>query len=146
MARSSTTWTPETRPKSPGRPPLEKSLTAALRAQLDPMDAARELIALTRCGDKQVRLAALRYLFDRLDGTPIQSLRTMDADLPRIVVRPRGISGAVEIRVERDPAEIVGNGRVISVESNNTSNPDLYDSQNPSEYGVKDGNDSSLMV
>lgn len=84
--RTSTTWTKETAPKSPGRPPLEKSLTKALRDFTDPKRAAAEILALTESKDETIRLRAWQYIFDRLDGTPIQSLRTQSDDLPQIVI------------------------------------------------------------
>lgn len=77
-------------PGGPGRPPAEKSLTKALRDAVSPADAVRGLLALAQDKDPAIRMKALSYIYDRLDGTPLQSLRTSSDDLPRIVVRPRG--------------------------------------------------------
>ena len=82
--RVKSTWTKEH--PGPGRPPLEKSLTKALRDFTDPKRAAAEILALTESKDETIRLRAWQYIFDRLDGTPIQSLRTQIDDLPQIVV------------------------------------------------------------
>ena len=84
MGRTSTTWT-ASRP-GPGRPPAEKSLTKALRDKTDPQKAAAGILELTTSKDEAVRLRAWQYIYDRLDGTPIQSLRTQIDDLPQIVV------------------------------------------------------------
>ena len=84
MGRTSTTWT-ASRP-GPGRPPAEKSLTKALRDKVDPQEMAERILALARDEDKGIALKASTYIYDRLDGTPIQSLRTQIDDLPQIVV------------------------------------------------------------
>lgn len=88
--RVSTTWTKETAPKSPGRPPLEKSLTKALRDKVDPQTMADRILELARDDDKSVALRAATYIYDRLDGTPIQSLRTQGDDIPQIVLTRKG--------------------------------------------------------
>jgi len=83
--RTSTTWSKENPPPG-GRPPAEKSLTKALRDKVDPKEMAERIIALSRDKDKTIALKATTYIYDRLDGTPIQSLRTQIDDLPQIVV------------------------------------------------------------
>ena len=85
MARTKTTWTKGHNPGG-GRPPAEKSLTKALRDKADPKALADKLLALAYDKDKSIALRATTYLFDRLDGTPIQSLRTQSDDLPQIVI------------------------------------------------------------
>ena len=82
--RKSTTWSKENPP--PGRPPAEKSLTKALRDKVDPQEMADRIIALAQDKDKGIALRASTYIYDRLDGTPIQSLRTQSDDLPQIVI------------------------------------------------------------
>lgn len=84
MGKTSTTWT-ASRP-GPGRPPAEKSLTKALRDKVDPKEMAERIIALSRDKDKTIALKATTYIYDRLDGTPLQALRTQIDDLPQIVV------------------------------------------------------------
>ena len=86
--RRSTTWTKENPP--PGRPPAEKSLTKALRDKVDPQEMAERILALARDKDKTIALKATTYIYDRLDGTPIQSLRTQSDDLPQIVITGPG--------------------------------------------------------
>ena len=82
--RRSTTWTASH--PGPGRPPAEKSLTKALRDKVDPQEMAERILALARDKDKTIALKATTYIYDRLDGTPIQSLRTQSDDLPQIVI------------------------------------------------------------
>ena len=90
MGRTSTTWTKGNSPKA-GRPPAEKSLTKALRDKVDPQEMAERILALARDKDKGIALKASTYIYDRLDGTPIQSLRTQSDDLPQIVVAGPGV-------------------------------------------------------
>lgn len=111
MARSSTTWQPG-QAGGGHRKPLEKSLTKALREAVSLDDTVRGLMELTQDRDPTIRMRALSYIFDRLDGTPLQSLRTSSEDLPRIVVRPRasgrameGGEGAGSIPTESAPVE-----------------------------------------
>ena len=87
--RKSTTWTASH--PWPGRPPAEKSLTKALRDKVDPKEMAERIIALSRDKDKTIALKATTYIYDRLDGTPIQSLRTQSDDLPQIVIAGPGV-------------------------------------------------------
>lgn len=92
MARSSTTWTKDNPPPraGKGRPPLEKSLTKALRDKTDPQKAAEGILELTKSKDEAIRMRAWAYIYDRLDGTPLQSLRTQSEDLPQIVIAGPG--------------------------------------------------------
>ena len=87
--RKSTTWTKENPP--PGRPPAEKSLTKALRDKVDPQEMAERILALARDKDKGIALKATTYIYDRIDGTPIQSLRTQSDDLPQIIITGPGV-------------------------------------------------------
>ena len=89
MGKTSTSWTKGNSPKA-GRPPAEKSLTKALRDKVDPQEMADRIIALSRDKDKGIALKATTYIYDRLDGTPIQSLRTQSDDLPQIVITGPG--------------------------------------------------------
>lgn len=75
-------------PGGPGRPPLEKSITAALRKAIDPNDIValyREALADTEL-DIRLRLEVAERVTNRLEGTPIQSLRTQNDDLPQIII------------------------------------------------------------
>lgn len=87
--KTSTTWTKETHPGA-GRPPAEKSLTKALRDKVDPQTMADKILALADDEDKSVALRASTYIYDRLDGTPLQSLRTQADDIPAIVLTRKG--------------------------------------------------------
>lgn len=85
MAKSATTWTKDNNPRA-GRPPAEKSLTKALRDKVDPQKMAEKIIAMADDEDKSVALRASTYIYDRLDGTPVQSLRTQNDDLPQLII------------------------------------------------------------
>ena len=56
----------------PGAPRKGESLTDVLRSKLDKEEVAEKLIAMAMNGD----FPALRYIFDRIDGTPRQYLET----------------------------------------------------------------------
>ena len=109
-------------PGGPGRPPAEKSLTKALRDAVSPADAVRGLLALAQDKDPSIRMKALSYIYDRLDGTPLQSLRTSSEDLPRIVVRPRASGRAMEGGV--------GGGSIPTESAPVESASDIPDSEN----------------
>ena len=51
-----------------GRPPKGEALTDILRSRLNKQDIADKLIQIGMEGD----VSALKYIFDRLDGTPRQ--------------------------------------------------------------------------
>jgi hypothetical protein len=53
-----------------GRPKKGETFTDILRSKADPEDIADRLIALAKKGD----LAALKYIYDRMDGTPRQTI------------------------------------------------------------------------
>lgn len=122
MARSSTTWQPG-QAGGGHRKPMEQSLTKALRDTVNPMDAVRGLLSLTQSKDEAIRMRAWGYIYDRLDGTPLQSLRTSSDELPRIVVRPRGAPGSPE-------AGGVGAGSIPTESAPVESTFDIPDSEN----------------
>lgn len=53
-----------------GRPPKEHSLTDALRRIVNKDELGRQLWALAQTGD----MAAIKYVYDRIDGQPKQSV------------------------------------------------------------------------
>jgi len=53
-----------------GRPPKGESLTEVLRERLDKEEIADRLIALAMDGD----VPALKYIYDRIDGRPKESV------------------------------------------------------------------------
>lgn len=92
MAKSSTSFTSSNNPAKgrggPGRPPLDKSITAKLRAKINPQDIA-DLYAAALADeslDLRLRLEVAERVTNRLEGTPIQSLRTQADDLPQIII------------------------------------------------------------
>lgn len=136
MAVSSTSFKPGN-PGGPGRKPLEQSLTKALRDIANPQDMARALLDLTQHKDPSVRLNAIKYIFDRSDGTPLQSLRTSSDELPRIVVRPRVAPGSPE-------AGEVGAGSIPTESAPVESTSDISDSEN-AEASMPEGPPPAFM-
>jgi len=53
-----------------GRPKKGETLTDALRAKIDRDEIADKLYEIAMSGD----LAALKYVYDRIDGTPKQTI------------------------------------------------------------------------
>ena len=55
-----------------GRPPKGQTLTDALRSKVDKETLAEKLIemAFDKCD-----MAAIKYIYDRIDGTPIQTIK-----------------------------------------------------------------------
>lgn len=68
-------------PGGPGRPPKGESLTEALKAKADKQELADILIGLAKQGD----LAALKYVYDRIDGSPRQTIDQTWTEMPAVV-------------------------------------------------------------
>ena len=64
-----------------GRPKSGESFTDVLRSKLDPDLLTEKLIERIRDGDMQ----AIKYGFDRLDGTPVQRTDQTIRELPKFV-------------------------------------------------------------
>ena len=64
-----------------GRPPKGECLTDALRAKVNREELADLLIDLAKGGD----LAAVKYVYDRIDGTPRQTIDTNIRQVPDVV-------------------------------------------------------------
>ena len=56
----------------PGRPPKENCLTDVLRSKLDPDEMADLMIEKARAGDSII----LKYLYDRIDGKPVETVNS----------------------------------------------------------------------
>ncbi len=77
MARSGTTWQPGQSGNPAGRPPRGDTLTDALRDLLGPTHRrklAKRLLDLAHSDDESVALAALKYIYDRVDGRPAETV------------------------------------------------------------------------
>jgi hypothetical protein len=81
-------WKPGQSGNPKGRPKKGESLTDALREVLGEdgkVKIAQKLISLAT--SKKPNIAALKYIYDRIDGMPIQSLTAdITADLPIIKI------------------------------------------------------------
>lgn len=64
-----------------GRPPKESALTDILKAKIDKDELAELLIGRARGGD----LAALKYIYDRVDGRPKETIDATISELPKYV-------------------------------------------------------------
>lgn len=65
-----TKWKPGQSGNPNGRPPKEQSLTDILRSKVDAEEMAELMIGLAREGD----LAAIKAVYDRVDGKPRESV------------------------------------------------------------------------
>jgi hypothetical protein len=72
-------WQPGESGNPNGRPPAEETMTGVLRSRVNKQEIADKLIALANEGN----VAALKYVYDRLDGMPRQSVEvTGDKEKP----------------------------------------------------------------
>ena len=66
----------------PGRPPKGEALTEILRSKLDKHAVAEKLIEMAmEKGD----LAALKYIYDRVDGKPVETVNQTVREIPEFV-------------------------------------------------------------
>lgn len=72
-----------------GRKPRDKSFKHALSQKVNMDKQVKKLLDLANSKDEAIALKAILAISDRLDGTPIQSLRAHVTDLPKIVVLGR---------------------------------------------------------
>jgi len=61
-----------------GRKPKGETLTDALRQSIDPTDIATKLKELADDGD----LGALKYIYDRIDGKPVETINQTVKNIP----------------------------------------------------------------
>lgn len=55
-----------------GRPKTDKGLITALETIVDKMALARALVGLTKSKNPSVRFQAIKYVYDRIEGSPTQ--------------------------------------------------------------------------
>lgn len=65
-----TAWKPGQSGNPKGRPPKGETLTDALKQRVDKHEIAAKLCELAMGGD----ITALKYIYDRIDGRPIESV------------------------------------------------------------------------
>lgn len=68
-----------------GRPKKGQALTDLLNLRLDVGKTREEVVnslidLAVNCDDPSVRLNAVRYVFDRVDGKPVETVRNEDQD------------------------------------------------------------------
>lgn len=93
-----------------GRKPRDKSFKHALSQKVNMDKQVKRLLDLAESKDEAIALKAILAISDRLDGTPIQSLRAHITELPRIVVLgkdeplPEGVEDTVDPTKDYDVA------------------------------------------
>lgn len=65
----------------PGRPKKGEALTDILSRKIDKEEMATLLIEKARAGD----FAAMKYIYDRIDGAPKQSIDAAVTEIPRYI-------------------------------------------------------------
>ena len=65
----------------PGRPKKGEALTDVLREKIDKEAIADKLIEMVGAGD----LAAIKYVYDRLDGRPVETVNKNVMQLPPVI-------------------------------------------------------------
>ncbi len=73
-------WKPGESGNPNGRPPKDEALTDILRSKIDKESLAEKLIELAmENGD----LAAIKYVYDRVDGRPKETIDASVTEIPR---------------------------------------------------------------
>lgn len=62
-----------------GRPPKDQALTDILRSKIDKEAIAEKLLEMVDGGD----LAAIKYVYDRVDGRPKETIEGTFTEIPR---------------------------------------------------------------
>ena len=65
----------------PGRPKKGTALTDILNAKLDKEELADLLIGKARGGD----VVALKYIYDRIDGRPVETVNSNIIEAPKVI-------------------------------------------------------------
>ena len=74
-------WKPGQSGNPNGRPPKGQTLTDALREHIDKDEIAALLTELAKGGD----IGALKYIYDRLDGKPTETVHNLMQNLPDVI-------------------------------------------------------------
>jgi len=74
-------WKPGESGNPNGRPKKGETLTDALRELTDKEELAQKLLELAREGN----LNALRYIYDRIDGRPVETVRQHVSGAPQVI-------------------------------------------------------------
>lgn len=74
-------WKPGESGNPNGRPPKGEALTEILKEKIDKEAIAEKLIELAMDGD----FPALKYVYDRIDGSPKQTIDATVQNLPELI-------------------------------------------------------------
>lgn len=72
-------WQPGQSGNPAGRPPKGEALTEILKSKVDKEEIAEKLLELVNNGD----LAAIKYVYDRVDGRPKETIEGTFTEIPR---------------------------------------------------------------
>lgn len=81
MAMGNPNWKKGVSGNPNGRPPKDQALTDILKSKVDKDEMARLLLESARGGD----LAAIKYVYDRIDGRPKETISATISELPKYV-------------------------------------------------------------
>lgn len=88
-----------------GKKPRDKSFKHALMQKVNLEKQVKRLLELAESSDESIALKAILAISDRLDGTPIQSLRAHVTELPKIVVLGKDEKLPEGVEEQKDPSE-----------------------------------------
>ncbi len=100
-------WKPGQSGNPGGRPKKDRELTAALEATVSKKILAKTLWDLAKAGD----MAAIKYIYDRIEGSPTQR---HEADLEEVRAEARRLAaelGLDEDMVQSEAEEIIRSAR-----------------------------------
>lgn len=88
-----------------GRKPKDRSFKGKLAEKVNLEKQVKRLLELAESKDESIALKAILAISDRLDGTPVQSLRAQISELPKVMIVGRDEElpeGAVEKVPEKE--------------------------------------------
>lgn len=86
-------WKPGQSGNPNGRPPKGEALTDILREKVDKDAIAEKLIQMAmEKGD----IVALRYIYDRIDGKPIETVNQNVQEMPKVIRFERAITDGAD--------------------------------------------------